>query len=104
MRRSRRNGQCVRVRSRLARSRDQQGLLLVRRRPGEDLALRASHEALAPELETVASVGSLMTNPVHGGHIAAVGHGMRALDRLPGAVLVRAVFRLFGRMPSYGRR
>src|SRR5262245_60906894 len=45
-----------------------------------------------------------MAHSVRRGHIDTAGQGMRALDHLPGLMLVRAVFCFFARMPANGRR
>ena len=55
----------------------------------EDLSAGARDKALAPELDARAADRLLQTDAVRHRHEATVRDAMRALDRLPGAVLVR---------------
>ena len=81
-------------------------LLFLDRGFGEKLPGRAGDETLAPELETIAtdSLDFLVPDAVDRGDIATVGNRVRALDELPCAVLVDAVFSFLRRMPADGGR
>ena len=107
-RRSRRNGQCVRLNSTRARSQSAiSDLLAVDGRAGHDRAVRCRDERLAPELDAVgihgAAVGAaheLVADAIRRADEAAVGHRVAALNQLPRIVLRAAVLRLLRRMPA----
>src|SRR6266536_2424396 len=91
MRRSRRNGQCVRVTSTLLRSTGS----------SQNLAESSGDEALAPELDAIAAGRPLDTDAVRHRDVATVVHRMTALSHFPSAVVEAAVFLLLLRMPAY---
>ena len=75
MRRSRRNGQCVRVWSiRRKSSSASEDLFLVSARSDEYFAGGAGDKALAPELDALPAGGPFQAHAVGGGDITAVGH------------------------------
>ena len=51
---------------------------------GDDLARRVGDEALAPELDAVPADGRFVADAIRHGDVAAIRHGMRALDGFPG--------------------
>src|ERR1051325_4300809 len=68
----------------------------------EDLATGAGDETLPPEFDALASIRGFVADAVRDGDEAAVGHRVRALDGLPRAVLVHAVFLFLLWMPADG--
>ena len=115
IRRSRRNGQCVRLNSTFSRS---HGTTMTSSLSTDarlhDLPVRARDEALAPELDAVLAhrlaVGAedlLQADAVRGADVAAVGDGVAALDQFPRLVLGLAVLCLLATGASrwrWGRR
>ena len=107
MRRSRRNGQCVRVTSTLPSSTGTSStsssvtLPLARICP-----LVPATKLCPPKLQPVAAHARdrLVAHAVDRRDVAPVRHGVAALDRLPRAVLVDAVFTFLRRMPTDRRR
>src|SRR6516225_10690823 len=75
-------------------------LFLVHTRFGDDLSRRIRNKTLAPELDSVSSVRCLEACPIRYRNEAAISNGMAELNCLPGRVLARAVFFLFGWVPA----
>lgn len=80
----------------------QENFLAIRGGFGEEFAGRSGDEAAAPEFESVAPHRFFMSNAVGGGHEAAIGNRVGALNSFPGGLLGSAVMLFFGRMPADG--
>src|SRR4051812_37879146 len=66
----------------------------------ENAAGRIRDEALAPELDAVASDWPFEADAIRDRNVASVRDGVAALDYFPGAVLIFAMFGFFFRMPA----
>src|SRR5260370_7571190 len=85
-------------------NRHDERLLLGGAGSGEDFSGSAGDEALSPEFQPLAAGRFFPANAIGRGHVAAVGHGVAALDEFPAAVLVRPVTGLLpGVPPTPGR-
>jgi hypothetical protein len=58
-------------------------LFLVGGGPFDDLSRRVADKALAPEFDAIAAIRGFVTDAVRHRNVAAICHGVAALDRLP---------------------
>ena len=79
---------------------DEEGVFFFGAGFGKDFAGRAGYKTLAPELDTVAG-DFFVADAVRYRHVAAIGHGVAALDGFPGVVLF-LMLGFFGGMPADG--
>src|SRR6266571_5603525 len=75
-------------------------LLLVGAGPREDFSGSAGDKTLTPEFQSLSAGRFFQADAIGRGHVAAVGHGVAALDEFPGVVLLRAVAGLLPGVPA----
>ncbi len=81
-----------------------ENLFRIHARLRDDFSRRARDKALPPELDAIAAYAfeDFVASAVHGGHVAAVGDGVAALNELPRAMLFCSVRFFLRRMPADG--
>src|SRR6266516_7511452 len=69
---------------------------------GNDFATRRRNKTLAPELDSIATLGRFMSDAIRRRDVTSVRNGMAALNCFPGRILSRAEFPFFRWMPADG--